>query len=845
MAKDALTTYRQKRDFSATSEPAGGRARAGRAGQLGGSFVVQRHAARALHYDFRLEVDGVLKSWAVPKGPSLDPQNKRLAMQVEDHPLDYGNFEGTIPAGNYGAGQVWIWDAGTWSSEHDARTALKQGRFHFRLEGGYLRGEWILIRTRQQDKRQQWLLRKLDDGYSQPGHDAQDHEPLGRGAGKAPAQAARPAHAAPASKKAAAALAAKPAAGQAAQAGPKSLGFQLATLVDAPPPGADWVYELKYDGYRMMCRIDKDGARFFSRTGREWTDKLGQLPVRIAAMKLGYGWLDGEVLVFDENGRSDFQLLQASMDGKAPAPSFVAFDLPYWNGHDLRQLPWTERRAALQAIAPTRQADRRYLQISELLAPEDAQASADIWRQACELQLEGLIGKRRDAPYRVGRQRSWIKLKCRPRQEMVIGGYTLPRGARQGFGALLLGVYDDKGKLRYAGKVGTGFNDTTIGLLKQQMDALRQDKSPFAGTVRPLGTRPADIRWLSPTLVAEIQFANWTGDHMLRQASFLGLRQDKKAREVRRELPAKPAAGGGQAGPRQADAEKSNAVAGVSITHPERRIYVRPALTKLDLARYYESAGELILPHLLQRRLALLRCPDGTQGACFFQKHLSEEPPAGLALDGGMIVVQNLEGLIALVQRGVIEFHTWGSRSPRSDTPDRITFDLDPGPGLGWRRLADAAQITRALLQELGMDPLLKTTGGKGLHLVVPIKGRHGWDTVKAFAHAVARHLAETLPGHFIAKASKSSRKGVVFVDYLRNGEGATAVAAFSARAREGAPVSMPVPWEVLDEKRDLRGKAFNVRNAVQPTARDDPWKDYEAARVTLTQAMLRKMSVK
>ena len=890
--KPSLDTYRRKRDFSATSEPAGA-VGARRKRAAAPSFVVQRHQARRLHYDFRLEIDGVLVSWAVPKGPSLDPAVKRLAVHVEDHPLQYGSFEGDIPPGHYGAGHVDIWDSGTWQPAADSQKGLASGHLKFHMQGERLRGEWLLLRTGQDDR--QWLLRKLDDEFAMPGHDAEadaiteeaaraDGSPPSRtrGAGgktscaspAAPGRKTASSRTAPAGKKESSKRTAAPERQAATQtmatpgrkaAMPADLAPQLATLVDQPPTGSGWSYEVKYDGYRILCRLKGGKAELVSRNDKDWSARMKGLAGAIGKLGLGEGWLDGEVVCFDENGVSSFQRLQQALDGEAQDLTFVAFDIPFWNGRDLRRLPLSKRQAFLDELLADIP-EGSPLMPTQKLAVADGTQGAAAWTEACRLSLEGLICKKLDSPYTCGRSRTWLKLKCRPRQEFVIGGYTAPSGARTHFGALLVGLRKGR-RLEYAGRVGTGFTAATLASLHARLKALHSSENPFSslreGSAR-YGRKPAGkIQWVKPELVAEVNYAGWTDDRLLRQASFAGLREDKPAAQVQGEqvLPAKEAVKQAQAAGRGARgktaaktasrgakkaAPKSAAkpaartsgkvvVGGVTVSHPDRLVYTAPDISKADLLSYYESVAGLMMPHLENRRIAMLRCPGGTDATCFFQKHLHGEAPKGIALDAEHVVVRDPRGLLELAQWGVVEFHTWGSRLPKADKPDRITLDLDPDPDLPWKAVVDGALLVRALMQAVGLQPFLKTTGGKGLHLVAPIKAVHGWDTVKAFAKAMASYLAREAPGHFTASVSKARRRDVIFVDYLRNGSGATAIAAFSARARKGAPVSMPLAWDALTARKDLRFDAFNIRNALE-TARSgqDPWADYAAGRKAL-----------
>ncbi|AKQ60399.1 DNA ligase D [Bordetella hinzii] len=783
---DKLRAYRRKRDFETSPEPRGGTPDGGQP-----LFVVQKHAARRLHYDFRLQIGGVLASWAVPKGPSMDPGVKRLAVHVEDHPLDYAQFEGDIPAGHYGAGHVDIWDSGHWEARGNAARGLAQGHLRFRLHGRRLHGDWLLVRTHGE----QWLLRKVRD--------------------------TAPARPAPAAR---AALPGK------AAAMPRQLRPPLATLAERPPPDAGWRYEVKYDGYRMLCELRPGRVRFISRSGHDWTARMRPLAEAIAALKLGQGWLDGEVVVFDRHGISDFQLLQNALDGEADGLRFVVFDLPYWEGRDLRGMPLSVRQHWLEVLLEHAPAP---LMLTQRLALADVHEANQAWTQACQLHLEGLIAKRADAAYRPGRGHDWLKLKCRPRQEFVIGGYTPPSGARQHFGALLLGLRRGK-RLQYVGRTGTGFTDASLRRLMARLRPLAQADCPFV-------QRPPDsgqAHWVRPELVAEVAYAGVTADQRLRQAAFIALREDKPAAQVDDPAPEPPA--------RPRRTAMPDRIGKIAITHPDRIVLRDPDTSKLELARYYEAIGPRILPHLQKRRVALVRYPDGADKPGFFQKHITTDLPKGVSRDAaGDLTIDSLEGLIALVQLGVIELHTWGSRAPKTEAPDRLTLDLDPGEGVDWRAIVEGAQLARGLMQEVGLVPFLKSTGGKGLHLVAPLKPIAGWEDVKALAHGLASRLESVLPGRFVANMAKAKRRGRIFVDYLRNGNGATAIAAFSVRGRAGGPVSMPLPWELLDAGEDLRGPAFNLRNARQwAETHPDPWADYAASRRQVGPRMLARLGL-
>lgn len=841
---DPLAPYHAKRDFAATPEPTG--RPESRSEPQGLQFVVQRHAARRLHYDFRLEWGGTLKSWAVPKGPSLDPDIQRLAVQVEDHPLEYADFEGTIPPGHYGAGEVAVCDRGIWIPRGDVDEGLRRGKLQFELRGTRLHGEWTLYRLAHEPT--QWMLRKRRDRHARPGDgDAVLHEeptplPAGPPAPTPPTRARNGRWAAGA-------------------APPQIIEPQLATLVDRPPAGNRWVYEIKYDGYRMLARLEGEHVRLFSRNGLEWTDRLSALVRTLSVLRLGSGWLDGEIVVMDAQGRTDFHALQAALDRDASQVEYVVFDVPGWGGRDLREEPLHARLEVL---------DRVFEQLppgvplarSRPLAPQ--YVGQAVLQAACRMGLEGMIGKHLDAPYRAGRSPHWIKLKCRGEQEVVVGGYTEPRGSRGHLGALLVGIHDEEGKLRYAGRVGSGFDERTLAQMWQRLQPLRAPRCPFAP--RPTLPRATTVHWVRPELVVQVRFATWTHEGLLRQASFVGVREDKPAKEVRREVaeprsvPDDPASGptvspsavAGTA-PRASAKERRADVRGIPVSNPHRLVYSVPRVTKLEVVRYHEAIGEHLLPHLLGRPLSLVRCPQGTGGDCFFQKHVQTQLPEGVVAvevpssegPDTQVAVTSIEGVIALAQYGNVEFHTWGARMPRPDRPDRLTMDLDPDPELPWSSVVEAAQLTRVLLEELGLVAFLKTTGGKGLHIVTPIRTTRGWDEVKAFAKALASRLATVAPQRFTARLTKTRREGRIFVDYLRNGRGATAVAAYSLRARPGAPVPMPLAWDALDPREDLRGEHFNIRNALaHAPGADAAWAAYEESRRTLTVKMMRALGL-
>jgi bifunctional non-homologous end joining protein LigD len=821
---DRLQRYREMRDFRITPEPPG---RTGKKAAHGKSrelrYYIQRHHATRLHYDFRLELEGTLKSWAVPKGPSLDPSVKRLAMQTEDHPLEYGEFEGTIPEKQYGAGDVLLWDQGIWLSEdEDPAAALRKGRLHFELRGEKLRGRWILARTKGSEDKPAWLLMKRNDDAARSGErDIVLERPESV---KAPPQAEKRAR--------------KIAKARKETWVPEFIAPMLATLVTEPPRSAEWVYEVKHDGYRMLCRISGDGIRLFTRTGREWTAKLPRLAKALRGLDLQESLLDGEIVVPGPDGRSSFQALQNAFDAHADSPiAYYVFDAPYLDGQDLRRLPLKERKARLREKIP-RSGSIRF---SEDL-PGDAR---QVLEEACRLGLEGLIGKDSRSVYVSGRSKCWIKLKCRQRQDFVIGGYTAPGGSRQGFGAILVGYYDAQGRLVYAGKVGTGFDEALLASLSARFSSLKRKESPFA---RPPGEKK--VTWLQPKLVCEVAYTERTKEGILRQASFMGLREDIAAKSVGDEKAVSPAALDAKSSRDSTGASRIDEVREVKISNPGRVVWPEPKITKLELARFYDGIGEWLLPHVKDRPLSLVRCPDGIGSECFYQRHLlMARSPGHLktvkrlkSSRSAYIYADSMDAVISAVQNNAIEFHTWGASVPDIQRPDRITIDLDPGPGVSWTQLAGAARLTRTLLEGLGLECFLKTTGGKGLHIVAPLQPDLYWDEVKEFTRLVAVMLRKAQPELFIEKMAKDRRHGKIFVDYLRNSETASAVAAFSARARPGAMVSTPLSWDELG-RADLRNR-FTVKTVPRrlATLGDDPWRGYWNSKQAIAPRMFKAL---
>lgn len=897
----ALELYNRKRNFGITPEPKG---RVVKRKGKGLMYVIQKHRASHMHYDFRLELNGVLLSWAVPKGPSLDSGVRRLAMHVEDHPIEYGDFEGTIPPKQYGAGTVLLWDRGIWTPRGDPVEDYSKGRLKFDLDGEKLHGGWMLVRSHggKYDKDKAWFLIKERDEYAKPESEGTivDDEPNSVASGRALEEIAADPDRVWHSNKSVAENVKSGAVrkkkktrvdraevrGAKRAAMPEFVEPELATLVKQAPPGDDWIQEVKLDGYRMLCRIEKGDVRMISRSGKDWTGNFPSIARCAARLPVDTAWLDGEVVVMDSQGRTSFQTLQNVLSSERTSSlHYFAFDLMYLDGYDLRQAPLVERKRVLESVLAGAPAALRFSSHVE-------GAGEEFFRQACELKLEGMISKRAQSTYQAGRTRDWLKVKCSMRQEMVIGGYTDPEGNRSGFGALLLGVHEPDGTLRYSGKVGTGFNDATLKSMHKQLQALETKQPAFSNP--PRGYEAKGAHWVTPDLVAEIEFTEWTNDGTLRHPSFQGLRADKNAADVVREQPvateqvtdksaqaetqekkakskAKPKAKtkaaakaplSGAAVKRVAEKKArktvkadaadpiAGSVAGVKLSNPDKVLYPESGLTKRDLASYYESIGEWILPHLRNRPLTLVRCPNGWDKHCFYQKHpgakvdpvierVTVEESNGPTL---YMMANSVPAVVALLQMGALELHPFGSSAPKLGCPDRIVFDFDPDDAISWETLVEAVQLLRTLLEELGLTTFIKTTGGKGLHVVIPVRPALGWDEIKPFTKAIAELLERSFPDRFIATMSKAKRRGKIFIDYLRNAEGATAIAAYSLRAREGAPVATPIAWDEL--AKDVRRDHFNVKTVPERLRKlkKDPWADFFAVKQAVTRAMMKKV---
>ncbi len=783
-------------------------------------FVVQKHDATRLHYDFRLEHDGVLKSWAVPKEPSLNPKDRRLAVQTEDHPLDYGGFEGEIPEGEYGAGSVVIWDQGHWNPLGDADEGLKDGKLDFELEGRRLKGRFTLVRMAERGKRKpgksNWLLLKRTD----------------KPAPKAAASRGRRKRAPPPD----------PSAVTGARRGglPAKPLPQLATPVTRPPEGPGWLFEPKLDGYRVLARYDDGDVSVLTRRGNDWTSEFGTIAEAMRSLPCRAALIDGEAVVYDSRGVTSFQRLQNALKGDNSQIVLVAFDLLHLDGWDLTRAPLTERKALLERLLENAPPAIRY-------GEHVKQDGAKFFAAACKLGLEGVVAKRASDPYRAGeRTRGWLKIKCLKREEFVVVGFTDPGGSRTGFGALLVATRDEASEpLRYAGKVGTGFDERTLRSLLKQLKPLERKTMPVERTSARGVAR--GVHWVEPKLVAEIAYTEWTGDGRLRHPIYVGLREDKTAAEVVAERAVAPPAGAEATAPPEPPAPASrvasvtkpkDAKLRVRLTHPDKVLFPDPGITKRQLADYWLAVADTALPYLKNRPLTLYRCPDGYGAQCFYQKHVGVAVPAVVPRveikqgEDPYAAIDDAASLVSLVQIGVLELHVWGSRAEHLDQPDIVVLDLDPAPDVPWSEVAAAGLALKERLEGLGLNAFAKLTGGKGLHVVVPVKPGPTWPSVKQFTRALVNEMVREEPRRFVASMSKIKRTGKIFIDYLRNDAEATAIGAYSPRARAGAPVALPIEWDEL-EPRARQAPRFGVLDVPKllRARKRDPWEGFEAAR--------------
>jgi bifunctional non-homologous end joining protein LigD len=812
-----LDKYIAKRDFKKTSEPKG------KLGKGNGfKYLIQKHAARRLHYDFRLELDNVLKSWAVTRGPSLDTHDKRLAVEVEDHPIEYGSFEGTIPKGQYGGGTVMLWDAGTWEPMGDAKKQLAEGKFTFRLHGKRLQGEWTLVRMkgRKSDRgRNNWLLIKRTDEHAVPGDN--DHllelydTSVVSGRTMEEIAAAKDAvwqsnHEEKITKQKKQLH--KIVKNKNLAVPPKFIPPQLATLGTEMPKGKNWVHEIKFDGYRLIARIENGEVRLLTRTGKDWTEKFAPIAKQLQNLPIQNGMLDGEVVVVNKEGNSSFKELQDALtNNNYDNMQYYLFDILFLDGEDLRGLPLIERKKQLQNIL-SNEGDGRIFYSEHF---EDVEKN--FLQNICSMHLEGIVSKQKDAPYTSTRTRTWMKSKCIQRQEFIIVGFTNSTDAGRGIGALLLGIYRN-GYLEYSGKVGTGFDYAMSADLRKKLDKLKQPKPAFKKATSEI---KRGAFWVEPKLVCEVKYTEITPEGRLRHPVFEGLREDKPSGSVRLETPViTPKTG-------------TAIVAGIKISHPDKVLYPEDNITKLQVVQYYEAIAPYILPYISNRALSIIRCTDHVGDACFFQKHMGRglsdavhkvnvkenEPP--------YLMVDSIEGLVALAQMGMVELHPWGSQADRPDKPDTIIFDLDPDVGMKWEQIVIAAGEIRKHLQDIGLESFAKVSGGKGVHVTIPIKPQHNWNEVKNFTKGLANIMVRDSPAKYTSNMSKAKRKGRIFIDYLRNDLGATAVAPYSLRARKNAPVALPISWNELMASKEMPFFPLSEVLEVLNTRDSDPWAEF------------------
>ncbi len=854
-----LRAYRGKRRFDRTPEPAGGVEDASRTGRL---LVVQKHDARQLHYDFRLELDGVLKSWALPRGPSLDPKQKPLAVQVEDHPLEYGSVEGIIPAGEYGGGTVKLWDRGRWEPIGDPAEGLARGDLKFTLFGEKLRGNWALVRMKGDagEGGKNWLLIKKTDGEARPvaSYNVQAELPFSVASGRTMEQIAeapeavwkdgraQPIDGAPAADGARGAAGPDPSALAGAKKGklPSKLAPQLAGTATRAPEGDQWLHEVKLDGYRLLCRIENGSVKLLTRNGHDWTDRFAAVAAAAARMPVASAILDGEVVVLNAEGVPDFGALQAAMSGGAAAFTYFVFDVPFAHGYDLRAAALIDRKKLLQSLlsaAPMVAPTIRYCEHFVGNGPV-------VFKHAANLGLEGIISKKCASFYVSRRTDDWVKVRNVNRQELVVGGFTDSPG-RQGFGALLVGFHDADGRLAYCGRVGAGFDEKTLEALRGELDRRARKTPPFRNP--EADPEAGRAHWVRPELVVEVDFTGWTHEGLLRHPVYRGLRQDVHPGDVVRE----PAGAGPRAAPSApivaAPPSPDDAVVtGVRISHPKRSVYPEDRVTKLQVAEYYEAVADRILPFVAGRPLSLVRCPLGLAGESFYQRRLLDGFPISIRGTGPneevegepFVMIDDLTGLVSLIQMGTLEIHTWGCREDDLEKPDHLVFDLDPGPEIEWEHVVASAFFVRKRLEDLGLACFVKTTGGRGAHVVVPLLRRRGWDDAKTFARAVAEDIVRIAPRNFVATMSKAFRRQRIFVDYLRNQRGSTAIAPYSTRARPGACIATPLSWEELSaETPPSQFTVKTVPGRLENLAAD-PWERYHATRQSITAAMLRSL---
>ncbi|HHV12965.1 MAG TPA: DNA ligase D [Clostridiales bacterium] len=805
----SLNEYNGKRNFERTLEPEGNRADS----EEGLKFVVQHHRASRNHYDLRLEWDGVLLSWAVPKGPSYDTHDKRLAVQVEDHPLEYRNFEGTIPKGEYGGGVVMLWDEGFWEPYGNVEEGLRKGELKFLLKGRRLKGKWAMVRwnAKSGEKKENWLLLKEKDEYVQ-GNDGISEFTTSIRTGRTMAEI-------------------EAGEGEKITRNPfTSAEVQLAKLVNEVPEDEDWLYELKYDGYRILAYVEGSTVRLVTRNGNDYRKRFQDIVSSLLDWADGRAMvLDGEMVITDAAGRTDFQALQNHMKNPGTGNlTYIVFDLLALDGIDLRERTLVERKEMLEALMKDAPKNLYYSRYVRGNGKESLAA-------ACGSSLEGIIGKRADSVYSGTRDGDWIKLKCAKRQEFVIGGYTLSDKKTSGVSSLLLGIYE-AGELVYAGRAGTGMSEADRSDLEERFKDIRRPEPPFKLAPEPRAKEM--VTWLEPLLVAEVKFAEWTKENLLRQASFQGLREDKDPKDIKREKaeevqPQASAEGVEEKVEKAVEANKNSIIiGGIKITNPDKVMFDEPAITKADVVRYYETVSERMLPYVSNRVISIVRCPKGISQTCFYKKHPGPDNKGIVTIpitnsDGETeeyFYIEDVSGLISEVQMGTLEFHTWGSRVEQLEKPDIMVFDLDPDEGMELSRVRQGVLDIKGILAELSLDSYLKTSGGKGYHIVVPLKPVAEWDTFHDFAKRVAEVMEQKWPDRYTSNVRKAKRKGRIFIDWIRNGRGATSIAPYSIRARSGAKVSMPITWEELDT---VAPDGINMAEAIIRISGNDPWKDF------------------
>lgn len=860
----SLREYQRKRRFESTSEPKPDAAVPNGQRAL---FVVQLHHASRRHFDFRLQVGHTLKSWAVPKGPSYDPKVKRLAVEVEDHPVAYADFEGDITQG-YGKGHVDQFDRGIWSTEGSPATQLRKGHLRFELFGKRLKGGWHLVRSSRKERQPAWFLIKADDAYAS--HIEAD-DLLDATMRESTRKAAKSASARAAAKKSTAKLRRPPTAptlskrpllqhvktlkhARAMHASADFFKPALTQLRSEPPNGDDWIHEVKWDGYRILTTIASGKVALWSRNALRWDARIPDIMQAVESLGLDSARLDGELVVTDDKGRSDFNALQKTLSGEAQHPlTYVLFDVPYFEGYDLSRVPLLERKDLLQRMLAT---PRKHLALSTHSRGHGAEAMA----RAVAHQLEGIVSKRVDSGYHAGRSGDWVKVKRLQADEFAVVGYTPPKGSRSGFGSLLLARPDPQRQRGwiFAGRVGTGFSDRLLDETAKLLMTHASKKAP--ARLKDVDPLVHDARWVPPTLVAEVYYRGIGNNGLLRQPSLKALRMDKSPADLRNTdrprstqeaapdtPPTRSAAKKAPSRTQKATAPKTGKhTITITITHPDRVVFPDTGMTKGDVADYYRGIMSWLLPGLRERPLSVIRCPEGAEKTCFFQKH----PIKGLQHVGTVrlkeekgsqatyMYAKDADALLELVQFGTLEFHVWGTTVDRPDTADRIVFDLDPGSGVAWARVVAAARLLHQWLDRIGLQSFLRTTGGKGLHVVVPLQPGCRWSQVKDFAHAMASTMASRYPEQFVDTASKAVRGGKIYVDYLRNSRGATSIANYSLRARQGAPVATPLRWNELS--KIAGGDAFTLRTLPKRLARlrKDPWEGIDTVKQSLDSAM-------